>query len=299
MADRNFCEEVEIALLSDEKLTDEQIKHIESCESCRALLSQYESMKNDLSALYSESFTGGRIASSVMEEIKKEKTAIPFPSFRITHHIGTAAAVAIILVAALMIKNPSHDTLVTDNENSKENEIVFEQKKTNHVLSSGYDNAANNAAFDAASPLAEEEGITEYSVNSVLYDEAADAVEEEILEAETSDDGTDENAPVLMFRAMPKNSSAELMADSAANEAEKEKSEFLFDGVAFKKGEENFDYNVSLANMRLSEIYGDEYVISPEKLKKLGVTNAKILKIAPTITFEMFDFYKNILDVFE
>lgn len=135
---KNLCEEIEIAILSDIELTQEQKDHIDNCESCKALLSQISSMKNDLHEFSVPDIKEGQIADSVMASIKKQKTSVSFPKFKLTHHLGTAAAVAVILVAALVINSPSDiknnnvsSLDSSDTTPTAEEEIVME----NHVLS--------------------------------------------------------------------------------------------------------------------------------------------------------------------
>lgn len=152
---RNICEEIEITIYSDTELTQEQLNHIENCESCRALLSQIKELKNDLVNLNISGIGDGRIADAVMEEINKEKLSVPFPKFKFTHHLGTAAAVVIILVAALMIKNPTTDTV---------EKAVVDNTANNSAVKEAYDTAPEEQHFILATheePAVKEEADTE------------------------------------------------------------------------------------------------------------------------------------------
>ena len=330
MADRKICEEIEIAIYSDAVLTKEQENHIQNCESCRALLSQIKCIKEDLSSTDLLGLEQGKITLAVMDSIKKQKTSLSFPKFRITHHLGTVAAVIIILVAALMIKNPADDKTLSPETATDDKAVVFDSGN-DHVLNgiaggggaSSYDGSDNVNGALADSNAEAENGVIKYTLfaaDNVSEDYAdEEAVSNEAITEEFTEEATDE-APVLMLRKaskgalqqeeMPEEEFMDTLGEEPTQDMAKEletsksaalaqEDKYLFSGIQFKKGEENFAFNVSLANKRLSELYGDKYVISKEKLEKMGVTNAKLLKIAPTVTFEQFDFYKNILDVFE
>ena len=136
--DLDICKKTEISILSDTKLTDEQMQHIDNCESCKALLSQINSMKNDLHKFSVPGIKKGQIADSVMASIKQQKTSVPFPKFKVTHHLGTAAAVAIILVATLVISKPFTNPVSSGNSTSQKtvtNEAAPESEV--HMLSKG------------------------------------------------------------------------------------------------------------------------------------------------------------------
>ncbi len=357
---RSFCEEIEIAVFSGAELTEEQLNHIENCESCRTLLSQMTDLRKDLSSLSVTGIEDGKIADAVMESIKKEKVSVPFPKFKITHHLGTAAAVVIILVAALMIKNPSQpESFDTANDKSTA-PTVFNSGESNHILSNTADViTAESEAADEGTELQEEtalysddgetpqnqdeqpklllksaspkraeaesmnaavDSVTQdedyfadgYDINFTANEPLRSTVTNDIPQTEESvkeefsfllsDSEVDESVPEEKHDAVSeeKVSSAGGGASSPPlAKPESNKSEYIFSGIDFSDGEENFDYNISLANARLYELYGDGYALSRQKLSELGVDNAKLLELAPTVTEEMFDFYKVILDVFE
>lgn len=376
---KNICEEIQIAILSDDELSDIQKEHIENCEECRALLSQVEKMKNDLCCMSVPGIEEGQITKAVMEKIKSEKTAVPFPKFKITHHLGTAAAIAIILVAALMIKNPSEMDKNAADENFG-SPVSFDEAQNNHILGGVkqdstpdgeilYRTFTDETVADVTEEAAEEEVLYDYSeetaVNGTLQAKTASPAYDtnDAILLEDSDAGDDvpdteaeENAPML-FSVSTENgeqsvsdlhddfdgntsavdvgssgggggSGAVLKAarpasggGSAQNEEKtteepaqaesqwaeevidslenSETQSFVFEGIEFEKGEDMLDYNIALANERLSELYGGEYVISKEKLILLGLDNEMFIKLANSITKEMFLFYKQAFDIFE
>ena len=184
---KNICEEIQIAILSDEALTDDQLKHIENCKECKALLSQTETMKNDLGALNIPGIEDGQITDAVIKKIKSEKLSAPIPKFRLTHHLGTAAALAIILSAALMIKNPSVDTAqkaVVDNTEALVEEQAEEQE-IHHIHAYGEEDYSDEA-FETES--------TETTPNSEVPVEPdveeAEEITEEIIREASQDEQT-------------------------------------------------------------------------------------------------------------
>lgn len=316
MDNRSICEEIEIAIYSDAELSDEQKCHIENCESCRALLSQINSMKNDLRSPELTGIEDGKIASAVMSEIREIKLASSKPKFRITHHLGTAAAVVIILVAALMIKNPS-ETDGFDKQTANDRAVVYEDAEIkHHILSGVSDTASENATTETAEGQDSDNGAIEYRMMMKASGTQESAIPEENAIEVCDEESTEvffdaSDSAVLMFTA--DEAKEESTREETAPEAEKavndtakvmlksapKRERYIFEGIEFSEGEENFTHNISLANERLYELYGEGYILSAEKLKKLGVDNEKFLELAPTVTNKMFDSYKIILDVFE
>ncbi|MBO4950158.1 MAG: hypothetical protein J6E38_03970 [Clostridia bacterium] len=378
MADaRNICEEIEIAIYSDAELSDEQKNHIENCESCKALLSQVMKMKKDLEGLSVPGLREGDVANAVMAEIAKQKTAVPFPKFRITHHIGTAAAVAVILVAALIIGNPSETDNFSKNDSDGTNTVVFDAPKTNQIIrgvtsdTNDEETVEESAAvlFDTEAHAQEEESLRAADIvmkkstngalqsqddgsyftdgavtnDSFVYNTASLAEDVRQAIPEENKEAAKEEKPMMLFAAPPPGNTtndlssevyeeeiipeseseftppfdttttSEMQAvgggssggaassvctDSMEASAESEQA-YIFSGIELMNSPDSFSYNVSLLNERLYELYAGKYILSEEKLLSLGVDNAKLLELAPTITGNMFEFYKGILDIFE
>lgn len=378
MADaRNICEEIEISIYSDAELSDEQKNHIENCESCKALLSQVMKMKKDLEGLSVPGLREGDVANAVMSEIAKQKTAVPFPKFRITHYIGTAAAVAVILVAALIIGNPSETDNFSKNDSDGANTVVFDAPKTNQIIrgvtsdTNDEETVEESAAvlFDTEAHAQEEESLRAADIvmkkstngalqsqddgsyftdgavtnDSFVYDTASLAEDVRQAIPEENKEAAKEEKPMMLFAAPPPGNTtndlssevyeeeiipeseseftppfdtkttSEMQAagggssggaassvctDSMEASAESEQA-YIFSGIELMNSPDSFSYNVSLLNERLYELYAGKYILSEEKLLSLGVDNAKLLELAPTITGNMFEFYKGILDIFE
>ena len=335
----NPCEEIEIAILSDQELSDEEKKHIESCEKCRSLLSQVSQMKNDIGNLSIPGIADGQITEAVMNRIRKEKEGIPFPKFKLTHHLGTAASIVIILVAALIIKNPSADVnneTVTDNTSlpkqefgiiADDREMIFadeaadeefspaEQKKaagTQSVSDSGVieEDIPMIASDTYSYALSEENTTTTYdsSQNTVMfaarpeaaYTENEEAVLEESTEESTDTDGilADEAPAAAEKQALRGGSSTAANGVVDFKEADGQSEDWhlclpplpdgmesAFEGLEFLGGEENFDYNISLANERLFELFG-ERILTKELLSEGGCTsNADFLAFIDRIDY--------------
>lgn len=375
MNSNNICEKIAIAILSDEELSAEYKEHIENCRECQELLSQAKKMKKELSSLSVPGLEEGQITMSVMESIKKEKTSIPFPKFKITHHLGTAAAVAIILVAALMIKNPS-EMDVSQNDNAEKAPVIYNVKQNNHTLSAVNDeetaeeeilyrlssdisdeisaenitndavlfvdtsdvytpesqeetndtiyNANDNVSSNIArssEPIAEDGAFTDEApmmLSAVLdEDEPIDDTQvSEYTEFASADIGgggggsgggcsrpvQEENPPKLMMKKPQTSGSSVEEAEAKVEveaEAENDASVYLFEGIKFSLIDEDFDENIILVNERLRELYGDEYVVSYEKLEALGVGNMTFVEIVKNMTKEDFEFYKSSYDIFK
>ncbi len=348
MADnKNLCEEIQIAILSDEKMTEKQLEHIENCEECKALLSQILAMKKDMGALSVPGLEDGKITEAVMEQIKKTKNSLPFPKFKVTHHLGTVAAVVIILTAALIIKNPSimndentlsaesvsEDTtdtsakelpehwlgvVVTAEEESdgsqnsvmratpadgtEQSEKSVQDDSTNDVYLYSADTEAvsENTVFDYYADIPEAESddtadtetaeITNGAAGTLTADESAAAVPEEgekqkFTSHKYSAGGGGGSGSAYVESASDVNSACDYSTESENTENWKLMLPALpdgmvtaFDGIEFLNGEENFDYNIQLANARLYELYGKEHVLTRELLSECGCTgNAEFL----------------------
>ena len=237
---KNLCEEIEIAIYSDEKLTEEQMNHIENCENCKALLSQMTALKNDLAGLAVPGIKDGEIADKVMENIKKEKVSKPFPKFKITHHLGTAVAVAVILVAALMIKNPA-DVAKSDEE--LQSDMVVQRELTDAVFGVPYSN---------------DEQITDESESAVVEMRTMDSVGT-TTENEVSDNEEVEstNEPALMM-ARPNTTQDNTTEYTASSESDSAKFDLYYDASS--------EQGVDTANPP-DESIADNLADEPVKLK--------------------------------
>lgn len=389
MADtKNVCEEIEKAIYSDAELTEEQKMHIENCESCRVLLSQVSAMKSDLGALDVPGIPEGSIADSVMQKIKDEKSASSMPKFRFTHHLGSAAAIVIVLAAALILKNPSDpdpkkdgkavdynkaadikieasdsvqpiheihvaysdeesdDIGLTTSDNSEENMILraapdsadtstyeeesAEQENAPMLFSTAppSDEATNNDS-NGNSPeqpkLSFKYSSDSTNLNSSVPNQEAensesaieeqpstgggssqptapsagvpDVLQDNIQEESETYDNTGNDGAVLY--ESDENSVPEIESETAGSVGVTITGNSIFSGMTFLEGEENFEYNVDLANEKLSTLYNGEYRLSKTKLKNLGLNNSQLIGFASQATETKFNLYKNLLDIFE
>ena len=69
---KSICEEIEIAIFSDEELSEEQKNHIQNCEHCRVLLSQIKGLQNDLDMLSVTGIKEGETLFFICDEKKND-----------------------------------------------------------------------------------------------------------------------------------------------------------------------------------------------------------------------------------
>jgi hypothetical protein len=312
----NVCEKIQIAIMSDESLTSEQLEHIENCDECRALLLQINEMKSSLCGLSLPEIREGQITESVMGKIRKEKS-VPFPAVKFTRHIGTAASLLIICVIAFALKDNvppvAPDTPQVIAEETSEDYQGFTVNGSFGVIESENEEAI---AFD----------ITEESAPEVVNDTAtklrstppeteevqqAPILMKSIRPSSASQEGYDVSDAIICEEAydeeMPSEAegSAVFYADNSANEFTEESAtnttedkgnyggssgggiseEYIFSSIPFIDGEENLDYNISLANKKLTELESD-VTITREKLSELGFGNEFFIEKAKSITLE-------------
>ena len=337
MADKNICEEVQIAFMSDKALTDEQKNHIECCEECKALLSQVNEMKKDLGEFSVPGIEKGQIADRVMEEIKKQKVSSALPKFRLTHHLGTAAAVAVILVAALIIKNPSDmaksevsyndagneraieyaEFGVTMHDAADEEEVLLDtseqeiindsatadgasREKPPVLMKSARPKAPATPGGDAPVENAQNEVYNYYTGTTngeaistdILKGDCFDAIPEAAPEAEIEESAAIESQDLKLFYKVSDDEDGALggagggagvlFSDAdgwrLALPSLPDGMTTAFDGIEFLFGEENFDYNINLANSRIYELFGKQQMLTREFLSECGCTsNAEFL----------------------
>lgn len=232
MADnRNICEEIEIAIYSGTELTDEQKNHIENCEECRALLTQMTQLGNDLNALAVPGIREGEIADRVMENIKQQKLSKPFPKFKVTHHLGTAAAVAVILVAALIIKNPAETDSNKLSANDFDGAGIIVSSPEDAVFGTAYNDNGDEAENDGADDIVEEAPVM---LKSTRPNTEAAAQNEE----ETSEE------PMIMFKATMPENSADDMEDASSESVVAENSDAVLFADKNDKQTENYNYSI-------------------------------------------------------
>lgn len=232
MADnRNICEEIEIAIYSGTELSDEQKNHIENCEECRALLTQMTQLGNDLNALAVPGIREGEIADRVMENIKQQKLSKPFPKFKVTHHLGTAAAVAVILVAALIIKNPAETDSNKLSANDFDGAGIIVSSPEDAVFGTAYNDNGDEAENDGADDIVEEAPVM---LKSTRPNTEAAAQNEE----ETSEE------PMIMFKATMPENSADDMEDASSERVVAENSDAVLFADKNDKQTENYNYSI-------------------------------------------------------
>lgn len=297
---KNICEEVEIAIYSDAELTQEQKNHIENCEECRALLSQVSALKNDLGQLSVPGIREGEIADKVMDSIRQQKLSKPFPKFKVTHHLGSAAAVAVILVAALIIKNPSTDTNELVTKNAAGTQITQETAQNTDLpvqFIYGVDDNETEEALPEQSLSKEADMMQDNGEKTMMFKaapkntaiELQDVVEEESVsysDSAPTENSESSNEATLYMRSdfEPQEEAAPVYDGYVSNTTgvTVHASDLLFDkkirSQIFLEGEEYFEYNINLANDSLYIVFGIQNYFDKSTLEKEGYNNQRFLE---------------------
>lgn len=196
---KELCESFEECVLSEKELSERLKEHAETCENCRKFLEQYKILDEDLKNFSVEGVDYEKISSSVIHKIRNEKKKSV--KFHFSHHVGTAAAVVIILAAALIYgKNPGlpednkavYDVAVTENDAREKNELfsdtqIFSGSKMSKTNEDAEDDAESEKEAEVTedkktdtATTALENGVSVYSdeeENAVLdYDSGEENV---------------------------------------------------------------------------------------------------------------------------
>ena len=297
---RNLCEEIEISLYSDTELTDEQKKHIESCEACRQLLSQIKEMKKDLGVLSVPGIKEGQVADSVMQKVREEKAKskpLSFPKFKFVNHLGTIAAVAVIVVAALIIKNPSDEQENISVKGISEEESVSDSAAQTDETPKFFSAPAVDSAEElpevddeAADSAAKSLGASEY--NSPSLDGTNDSFEDKVtLNIARNEYGGSGGGSSYY--------SVDQESEYASEDEVKMESyngfifidHTIFEGIEFC---ESLEENVILANSLIEEYhYGDKYksFFNLDVLIENGYDNKTFVEGLQNNSAELFSLY--------
>lgn len=204
------CESLQISVLSDEELTDELKRHLESCGKCRAFFQQNSQIKDELSGLSIPGLKDGEIADRVMKEIRTSKS-ISFPRVRLTHHIGTAAA--LVIVIALFAANKGYDlTSMISSKNGADN---FQNEKisdTADTADAGSGFTPINGVFTSSDGQNEKSGDNNASSERSLQD-TSEQKNEIALQ-------NDEN-PTVTFRTSVNTGSTDVNSDDESKTVQK------------------------------------------------------------------------------
>ncbi len=221
MSENNFCEKTQIAIMSDEELSEEQLSHIENCPECHALLSQIKEMKSSLSDFTVPGIRKGQVADRVMKKIG-EKKSIPFPSIKLTRHIGTAASLIIICVIAFALRD-NVPTVIPQNPYVKTADTAetgegFRINGTFGVIENADGSSDVPVLLENEYKYADDEEIITDTVETETYNETGDAVvrfksvrpeaEEQIECEESAESKQASEAPKFMMNSSPTADSA-------------------------------------------------------------------------------------------
>lgn len=243
------CENLQISVLSDEELTDELKRHLESCGECRAFLQQNSQIKDELSGLCVPGLKDGEIADRVMKEIRTSKS-ISFPRVRLSHHIGTAAA--LVIVIALFAANKGYDlTSMISSKNGADNSGNVSVSDTADTADTGSGFTPINGVFTSADGQNEKSGDNNALSGSSLQDnseqESGIALQNDENQTVTfytsvNDDGADINTAdeskavqkrTAAHTVSPENSDAEQAESVPDNTADSARNGGYTDGIMF------------------------------------------------------------------
>lgn len=173
----DICEKIEISVFSGDELTQKMKAHVMECDRCRSFLEQNEKLCQDLKHLNVTGVEDGKIADGVMAKIRAERLS-KSRKFNFTHHLGTAAALVIICVAALYVKNvepaENEGAVVLDSES------VVEEKSTETKV-------IKNARFMSADGVSGVNGESEEFADEEAGQNIAYAVDENVSEQSLTD----------------------------------------------------------------------------------------------------------------
>lgn len=312
------CESIKEKILLCEELTDAEKEHIANCEECRAASLQTEKMINDLAKMYVPDIKDGELADRVMNEIRDSKI-FHFPKFKLSNHIGTAAALVIVVAMFAAVKLSDNARLDANNASDMSDSGKFV------MLTDSYDGASESAedetvpevnakfmALDAVkettsddSDVVQNSAVEEKS-QKLKFALRATSDEEQKFEdtnaVETdSSDSLEEDVPQMSLYATNSPSMAggaggsgggasavkdfgeAIFEESVSVEAEEaEEAEKLFSSDLFDE-ENTLEENVNAANEYVISIYEDANIIKLSTLNEMQITNEVFLAWINTV----------------
>lgn len=199
----DICEKIEISVFSGDELTQKMKAHVMECDRCRSFLEQNEKLCQDLKQLNVTGVEDGKIADGVMAKIRAERLS-KSRKFNFTHHLGTAAALVIICVAALYVKNvepaENEGVVVLESESA-----VVEEKSTETKV-------IKNARFMSADGVSgvngeSEEFADEQAGQNVAYVLDENVSEQSLIDSEetlTDGENGEQQSQALTMKFMAK-----------------------------------------------------------------------------------------------
>lgn len=221
----SLCDKVRFAVSVGDELTEEMNKHLESCEECRTFLEQSNKMTEVLGTMGVDTFTkdGKSVADCVMEEIKRQElftkgkpVKTVYRSFR---HMGLVAACLIIAVMAFPVMNGVFTPKDAALENTNDSAVYIQETPEEEPMSAqmaknGFEVKASGSS--EAVLRAEHIELTEDGLMTTLTGDKAEPESDDtgVVEESTSS----ENAPMMMFKALPKKDAVVEMTEAELGE---------------------------------------------------------------------------------
>ncbi len=314
------CESIKEKILLCEKLTDAEKEHIAQCEECRALALQTEKMLSELSEMSVPGIENGMITDRVMKEVRKTKTA-SFPKFKISNHIGTVAA--LVIVVALFASGRFSDTnrsldiansagkadtapeistefhAYTESDNSDEvsdEPTQTEEKRMKITATPGAREISDEEAefetpnavesgseYDSANDVMMFSSNLDSAQNSVSYDADTDGLSQKTQDYAVNNSISASSGGSSVNENTQSMSEEEIFEESVSVEsAEEAEIVSIFSKAAFAP-ENTLEENVEIANAYVLTVFENANMLKSETLKDAGVSNEMFLEWLTTV----------------
>lgn len=282
-----LCEQSRLAISSGEPLTDAQKKHIESCPECRTFQAEFEKLTSDLASLSVPGISDGQITDAVMSKIRSEKK-LRFPKFKIQNHIGTAAA--LLIVIALFATSRGTQTLnAVSGSKSAEQSI----ETTDSVPEMAISNAPDSTE-DSTAPSSVKSEFETGGMGGSASTESSTESNDEALKSRSIPDEDEENSGEQKNFTLSSPSSYGYTSSDTVKSKDDFTSEYsrennydlteagisIFEGTSFSN---DFHENVKSANAKAKELFPDAEQLDCDMLINNGFTNEDFIEWAKTV----------------
>ncbi len=313
----SLCDKVQFFICCDKELDEECKKHMSECTECRAFPEQIKNIRTDLKGLSVPGIKDGEISQRVMKEINASKM-FTFPKIKVMRHIGTAAAIVLVVALFAINKNGflNADKVLNDSVSEVPDTHTAQKKETTDnsqfrysTIQPGGASSDNNRDLTLANDISDEVDASTpaqqpKSKNAFADDknnarhqdntQTSDAPENK----EHSYDSTTTEEGVLQAQATDDvETTSEEMTPDAVQESSPEKAESesydLYNGLlfstsgAFLNVEFDTDPNALESNILTANSHMAAFEnVSPleySEITKLGITNQDFISWISTV----------------
>ena len=311
------CESIQEKILLCEELTDAEKNHIAHCEECREASLQTQKMISDLGKMSVPGIEDGIVADKVMKEIRDSKIFY-YPKFKLSNHIGTVAALVIVVAMFAAVK--LSDNVKLDANNSSEmsdtgDYVMLADSYDTSVQGIGENVPETNAKFMAPDMAKEKMSDDSDSVQNEAVEEKSQKLkfamratsdEEQkfedtnAVETDSSFDSMEEDVPQMSLyvtnapsisgsaggsgggAVAVKNYGEEIFEESVSVEADEAAEETLFLTDLFDENK-TLEENVDIANEYVKSIYEDANVLKAETLYEMQISSKLFIEWISTV----------------